>query len=609
MLRHLVSFLLILLLSNTFYSNNLFGDNFPQISTQVKYSTNNLYLLEIKITTNDDSKVEKPDFEIDENFLIQVYSSSVRQQRVNNISRIQRTFVYSLKAKDNLQRGNYKTPKGEIRIGNIVYEIPREVFDYIPSNSTNSQVGLDPLPKNRLPKNIDEFSFVQIVSNENPYLGEQVSYRLELIPPANLREAKLEEFTPSGLWRERFEKDGKTSRMVQNITIHTFSEAWFPIEAGINNIPNRELKAHLQITQRRNRNSNYGSLSEQFFSGFFPLLDEIRIEEKIIKSNTITLNVKPLPKSPYLISGYIPVGEQKISTTLDKETAQVGESVTLKIQIISSGNLKPYNLPNPESPDLNKIRIYNDKPIFSRTVSKDRVYFYKTFLINIVPKESGNIKLPTFTIHWFDPKNEEYKKHTTKQFEILVEGRSSEDKFEDKDFDFKQDDKQIESQNEKITKDLERKYNYQIKTIPSNLNIILLISLLFLIISKTIFYRLKERTILTQKKLARENMLKESIKKLDNKPSLKQKEAEDILRDYLQFVFEIPSHSLTAFEIKKILSSKLSNKDSFSNDLIEELYKFFLESENSRFAKNSNFNKTLEVPSDLIKNLLEKLAK
>jgi hypothetical protein len=572
----LCSLFLMLLLGGT----TTFSEASPQIITKLdptEGTLNSSFIFEVRIIVNDKSSIREPVFKENKFFTVKPYATSMQQHIVNRELRIQRIYSYKIIPRPGIPAGKYMTPYADVMVGSEKYKIPPETVLLQEASAQHSNRLFEGSKGARIPRNMNEFSFVQLVSNDNPFIGEQVSYRLELITPANLKEAKLQDFNPEGLWRERLQNDGKSSRIVQNVTIHSFSESWFPIRSGTLEIPPRELLAHLILKNRSQQRSLYErSFSEQFFGGLFPLLNDQKIIERTITSNPLKLNVRPLPPPPSANTGYVPVGTTRVTSSIDKNTASTGDSITLTIQITSKGNLKPYTLPAPDNKTQNNFRIYKDKPIYSKTEHKGEVIYYKTFRISLVPQLSGELSIPEYTIHWFDPKSEEYKSTTTQAGRITVTGDSISEPEEMSD----RGEKTPQKTEEDKTIRLENLYNKRITEIPPYLIYLAgILGVLSIFLYLTLFY---------MRKHAQGNLKKRTIKHTQNEilnevkghASFPLTHAESFLKDFIQASMEIPAHSYTAEEIRHALTSS----GGFSSDEISTLHSFLLDSENERYS-------------------------
>ncbi len=408
---HIIFFL------NLLFINVCFGDDKPNLNVSLMPDSGTIdtkFTIQVTISSPDITGIETPVFKENENFEINLNSSSLQVQIINGVSTKQKNYIFNVAPKTHLVEGDYNAPNGFITYNGQKFRLPTQKI-HIESTKTFIGSAL------KAPSQ-DGFNFLQLVSNERPYIGEQVSYRVEIIAPANLLKADLEDFQLDGVWRERFGQDEKKHRRAYNLTIHTFSEAWFPVRSGLVNIPSRTL--HVEVQQMRRIPSSRG-LSGQLLNNLLPLISQFSTEEKTITAPPITFEVKPLPTPPNNIFGHIPVGVLKVTSSVDKKNGKVGEPITLTIQVSGDANLKPLEIGPPVAPiNDRELRRYDEKPILKKVINNPEVSFYKTFTITFIPLANGNVNIPRFKITWFDPKDEQYKSETTVEETIAVVGES-----------------------------------------------------------------------------------------------------------------------------------------------------------------------------------------
>ncbi|NTV53518.1 MAG: protein BatD, partial [Candidatus Firestonebacteria bacterium] len=127
-----------------------------------------------------------------------------------------------------------------------------------------------------------------------------------------------------------------------------------------------------------------------------------------LKSEPITIKVKPLPGKgrPAEFSGT--VGQWALSARLDRQTAKVGEAVTLEIRIFGEGNVK--SVGKIELPPMSGFKVYDT--ISSADVQKQdyRVRGVKTYRTLLRPEVTGTLTVPPITYHYFDPKTDRFEK-------------------------------------------------------------------------------------------------------------------------------------------------------------------------------------------------------
>lgn len=403
------------LILHTQFPSTCIAEEKPKINLTVipDSGTNDTkFFLQVTVSGENVSDFKMPIMRENENFSVAIHSNSVQEQQINGVSSQQKTFIFSLTPKSYLKSGEYATPNGLVEYKGEKFRLPTKK---VIIESSKAFVGSALKTPSK-----DGFNFVQIVSNEKPYVGEQISYRVEIIAPSNMLKAELDDFQVEGIWRERFGQDEKKQRQAFNLTIHSFSESWFPIQSGTIAVPERRLNVALQQLTRVP--SNLG-LSNQLLNNLLPLISQFSTEEKTVTAPAISVEVRPLPYPTTPLTGHIPVGELDITSSIDKEESKVGEPITLTIQVSGDANLKPLEIGKALTPMKDsELKRYDEKPILKKVVNNPEVFFYKTFSITLIPLTNGNIKIPQFQFNWFDPKEEKYKSEITIEKFVSVVG-------------------------------------------------------------------------------------------------------------------------------------------------------------------------------------------
>ena len=130
-----------------------------------------------------------------------------------------------------------------------------------------------------------------------------------------------------------------------------------------------------------------------------------------IYSNSLDLNVKPLP------SGISLIGDFNINAIADKTKINLGESISYKIEITGFGNIDDVQ---DVKLDIPNVTIYDNKPTTTVTLKDNKHYgtYKKSF--SILPTE--NIVIPSVSISYFDKKQNRVVSKSTKAINIEVIG-------------------------------------------------------------------------------------------------------------------------------------------------------------------------------------------
>ena len=550
------------------------------------------FLAQISVTGQNFANTGAPTFEETDEMTMTYASNTIQQQIINGAVSFQKTYIYKVEFKKILASGEYVLPHGSILVDGAKFRFPtKKIFIEAPSSAPQGS-STNPSNRNLLPKE-NGFQFVQTVSNEKPFIGEQILYKVEIIAPENLERAQLEEFEPQGVWRERYGAEEKQIRRVQNISVNSFSESWFPIQAGTIEVPERTLRAEVKEFQKKVRpNYNLGSsLGDQLLGNLLPYLTQFKTVEKNLTAQTLKLEVQPLPAPPTPIKGFIPVGHLKVTNSLSSESANIGEPITLTIQVSGDANLRPLELFNPPTLNTQEFKRYDDKPILSRTIGASNVTFYKTFKVSLIPLKSGFHKLPSFEINWFNPTKKSYENFATEPFSILVQGEdlpqalSTTPKIDEK--------KQTNATDKQIENYSVESFNKKVPYLARTTSLKVSLTSLLLLILGAFFNFLKRMSS------NRETSTKANLNKLllqVNSATNNSKELESLIsefKNYLSFNYKFDITALTPTEIEHSLSKKLDTKIATDIKLILTQY------------ESLSFSGASHDSSDLILNLKE----
>jgi hypothetical protein len=229
------------------------------------------------------------------------------------------------------------------------------------------------------------------VDNPTPYIGQQITYRFRFYDAVGVSNPLYEAPDFEGFWR--IDKSGvsRTAQQLNNrqYTIAELQTALYPTRPGSITI------APATIT-----------LPETVF----------RAEEKFT-TQPVTLDVKPLPEgAPDGFTGA--VGQFELSATLDRQSALLGQTFTLKLTVTGTGNVEQLALP--DFPELPAWHIYANPTSFTSSETNGVVVGQKVFEYLFIPSQTGQLDLPTMTLTYFDPSTAAYRSINTVPISVNV---------------------------------------------------------------------------------------------------------------------------------------------------------------------------------------------
>ncbi len=243
---------------------------------------------------------------------------------------------------------------------------------------------------------------LEIISNKNElFVGEPVvlTIRLLLNERSKVAKAQLEQPEFPNFWT-KFLNSG-TQRRVGNTIIQEYKILAFPQKSG-------ELKVGPVIADIARAQKLGGGLGfdDEFINSFFQTFSWSKI-----KSNTLTLKVKPLPDNLELY------GDFSISASVDKTTVHANKPVNLTIRVQGFGNIddiKKFEL------DISNAVVYSDEPKVKSYIQNGKYGGEFTQKIAIVADR--NYTIPSISLKYFSAKEKKIKTVKTKPIDIEVVG-------------------------------------------------------------------------------------------------------------------------------------------------------------------------------------------
>lgn len=250
-------------------------------------------------------------------------------------------------------------------------------------------------------------------SKSNPYEGEQVviTYKLYVLASLDGRFSASNTNLPSqnGLWTYQLgDQNTELHGVNENVNGRQYRVyelkrvAAFPQKSGEIIVTPLETELHLRVYYQPPRG--------------FPRSQDYKLN---LQSNAIKLNVKSLPQQgkPANFSGL--VGNFQMKSNLSRTELKTNDATNLTITVNGTGNIQHIAIPTVNFPpdcDVTDPRISDNINTKGNTVTGSRHFEYV-----IIPRSSGDFKIPAIQFSYFDPANGSYKTISTTEYEIKVE--------------------------------------------------------------------------------------------------------------------------------------------------------------------------------------------
>ncbi len=252
----------------------------------------------------------------------------------------------------------------------------------------------------------------RVLARDNRWsLDWRVEQRADTFALPELENFRVETFR-SGDWEERISVDGRLYRVASQRDV-----VYFPLETGTSTIGPADFT--IQIHQR-----DGPSLSPRV-DGRGRFVELTRAQQQgtwtpmILATDPIPLEVVPLPLEgrPESFRGH--VGRLEVRSRVDRTHLEVGDTLTLRIEVARDG--PSMAAPDPEVAfpvgfEVTEPEI-DDTAMRGYRLSGTRVYSYR-----LVATQEGSFRIPAVEMSWFDPESESYVIALTQPFDLTVVG-------------------------------------------------------------------------------------------------------------------------------------------------------------------------------------------
>jgi hypothetical protein len=323
--------------------------------------------------------------------------------------RFRRSGIFTLPIQSNMSND----PKALLQIKVL------EAYQQSNATNNNSNPLRDQGVSSQLREAKQETPFAIIsVNKDNPFLNEQITFKLKIYHKGTLKQIQLPDFDLSNFIHKRAEKSKEYTENFngEDYFIYELPYTLYPIKAGQVSIP---AKAILVSVLKEN-DANFDP-----FDPFANFNNSFSTEtEKSLKTNALTINVKALPLPiPSGFKGYI--GNLKLNHRLAQDSAINGEPLSIFTEISGDGNPNNLNLKELflKSSDYN---IYQDKSKKQSFPLSGKEQFRMSISSALIPNtKNSSLKLSSNPFVIFNPEIGKYETISSKEFIIKIQEKKS----------------------------------------------------------------------------------------------------------------------------------------------------------------------------------------
>lgn len=343
-------------------------------------------------------------------------SSSVSIINGVTTSEVSFTYTYILVGQ---KEGTYQIPAATITVDGKQYQsnpLRIEVVKGSAGGNTGAQPSYNrPAQPDASTQVNDQSLFVKVdVSRHNLYIGESLMATIKVyskVDLTNLGRTKFPSFdgflaeeiaTPQRIELSRETYEGQ----IYNVgTIRKM--LLFPQHTGDITIAPFELECLV-----RQRIAGGG---RSFFDDFFGNYKEVRLMRR---SKPVTIHVKELPAANKPLGFTGTVGNVTMSTSLSADTVNANDALTYKVTFRGNGNLKLLHAPSINFPL--DFETYDPKESKDIRTTENGMSGTVSFEYLLIPRYSGDYKIPSFRFSYFDPQSGKYKSVASLEYNVHV---------------------------------------------------------------------------------------------------------------------------------------------------------------------------------------------
>ena len=340
------------------------------------------------------------------------YSSNINGKMTQNV-----TFSYTY-ILEGTKKGTFQIPGATVIIDGKEYTsnaLKIEVVEGSRNSNGNQAATNRPVQPDANATVNDNNLFVKVeVSRRSLYMGESLMATIKVytkVDLVNLGRTKFPDFngflaeevpTPQRIELVREAVDG------QIYNVGTIREVLlYPQHTGEITIEPFELECIV-----RQRLANGG---RSFFDEFFGNYKDVRAMRR---SKPVTIQVKELPQlgKPAGFGGT--VGNVTMATSLSADTVNANDAITYKVTFRGTGNLKLLKAPTINFPL--DFEVYDPKESRDLNITENGTTGSVSFEYLIIPRYSGDYKIPAIRFSYFDSQSNTYKTIAGAEYNIHV---------------------------------------------------------------------------------------------------------------------------------------------------------------------------------------------
>lgn len=270
----------------------------------------------------------------------------------------------------------------------------------------------------------DDVYIKTIVSNNSPYLGEQIIVTNRIytkIPISNLSFEKAPSF--QGFWSKSLGDENTKLKQstqiidgVEYIVADISKYALFPQKSGEIIIEPTKMQCMAQIKSATKQRKSRDPFDDFFNDPFFNR--NMKNVQVTLDTKPQKINVKPLPQKNKPESFKGAVGKFSFSSTLDNDSISSNDAINIKLKLSGVGNLELVNAPEISFPS--DFETYDPKISNNIRSGLQGISGNKTIEYLAIARNPGDFLIKPIEFSYFNPSDKKYHTISAGPYKIHV---------------------------------------------------------------------------------------------------------------------------------------------------------------------------------------------
>ncbi|MCK5852480.1 protein BatD [bacterium] len=356
----------------------------------------------------------KPVFEKLQGFdLLQGPSTSTQMSFVNGRQSKSITFSYILRPK---LEGTQSIGPVAVKVGSQKYRTKPILVEVVKGNKKNDSSNISgDVPKNNFFLNLQ-------ADKTKAYVNGQIALALTLYyKDTDITDVTQPDFNLKGFFvYDDGSRPAQQRVMIDNVIYQSvrFQKLLIPLKSGKQSIGPFYINITIRVPVHRDRRN---SRDDSFFGGsiFGNFFGNYKTKVVTVKSNPLTFNIKKIPEADKPKNYNGAVGEFSLNASVSPSTIQVGEPVTLTVELSGQGNIDNASVILPTN--TANFKIYEPETTRDTRVSDGQLIGKRTYKQAMVPTSINANTIPAISFSYFNVDSGKYVSLQKGPFKLKVE--------------------------------------------------------------------------------------------------------------------------------------------------------------------------------------------